>query len=275
MLFAQSPKAFSDRQKTLVCFGLVAILSLSTYLGHKAAICWDMAWYMVRGLNMLMGHGYVGEDRGAVFFERAPFFPAMLAAALWFRQNTGSRVLDRANLCPDHTDTALFSGNADIRSDGGCRCRRGLHMTRSESTSHPCAISMRYGRPLFFGPYRHHDGTAKTQFLPRRVVRYLHRYRIPGEGIVHRIFHRSPLGMVSPAGIPESRNGLKLALTATGGVSVLHYSLVDLCVRPHEHAEYDRRPGIQWLPVSMIGERGRNSRGRAGRKFRAPRGVRG
>ena len=67
---------------------IILLLSLLVYLGHEATIVWDMSWYMVRGLNILNGLGYVGTDQiiHADSMARGPVFPMLLSVFLWFNK---------------------------------------------------------------------------------------------------------------------------------------------------------------------------------------------
>ena len=72
--------------------GIILFLSILVYLGHEPTIVWDMTWYVVRGLNILNGYGYIGADQllNSDSMLRGPIFPAMLSAALWVESSPES-----------------------------------------------------------------------------------------------------------------------------------------------------------------------------------------
>ena len=65
-------------------FIIVLVLSLLTYLGHRATIVWDMTWYISHGFNLLHGLGYTGPAQviQADDLMRGPLFPLMIGAAM-------------------------------------------------------------------------------------------------------------------------------------------------------------------------------------------------
>lgn len=65
-----------------LCLSAVFLVGAITVLPIRPLIGWDSSWYIIHGLNLLLGNGYTGFDPVPAMPHRGPLLPLMYALAM-------------------------------------------------------------------------------------------------------------------------------------------------------------------------------------------------